>query len=129
MKQLLEDKNDAMCVVLLRLVKTKDFNMVPSFCQHWHLTWQKWGKFFQAGYFGLWTDENVRRTFHQCGFLQVNGNALQQVETFKCFGVVFKSDETKGLIHELVEKAQFCVSLVPPGWRNGSFQRTQNFQF
>jgi len=82
-------------------------------------------KVFQAGYFGLWTDENVHRTVHQYGFLQMNGNALQQVETFKYFGVVFTSDQTKGLIHELVKKTQFCVSFVPPGWRNRSFQRTQ----
>ena len=32
--KLSEDKYDAMCVVLLRLVKTKKFNMVPSYCQH-----------------------------------------------------------------------------------------------
>jgi len=37
LKQLSEDKNDAMYVVLLRLIKTKYFNMVPSFCRHWHL--------------------------------------------------------------------------------------------
>jgi len=33
-------KNDAMCVVLLRLIKTKNFNMLLSLCQHCHLTWQ-----------------------------------------------------------------------------------------
>jgi len=38
LKQLSENKNDAMCVVLLRLMKTKIFNMVLSFFQHWHLT-------------------------------------------------------------------------------------------
>ena len=38
LKQLSEHKNDAMCVVLLRLIKTNKFNMVLSFCQHWHLT-------------------------------------------------------------------------------------------
>jgi len=32
-------------------------------------------------------------------FLQVSGNTLQQVETFKYLGVVFTSDETKSLIH------------------------------
>jgi len=37
-KQLSEDKNHAMCVVLLRLMKTKNFNMLLPFCQHWHLT-------------------------------------------------------------------------------------------
>jgi len=36
--KLSEDKNDAMCVVLLRLMKTKNLNMLLSFCQHWHLT-------------------------------------------------------------------------------------------
>jgi len=34
LKQLSENKNDAMCVVLLRLTKTKNFNMVLSFSQH-----------------------------------------------------------------------------------------------
>ena len=47
LKQLSEDKNDAMCIVLLRLMKTKNFNMLLSFCQHWHLTWQNWAKFFR----------------------------------------------------------------------------------
>ena len=47
LKQLSEDKSDAMCVVLLRLMKTKNFNMLLSFFQHWHLTWQNWAKFFK----------------------------------------------------------------------------------
>jgi len=47
LKQLSEDKNDAMCVVLLRLRKTKNFNMLLYFCKHWHLTWQNWAKFFR----------------------------------------------------------------------------------
>jgi len=34
LKQLSENKNDAMHVVLLQLIKTKKFNMVVSFCQH-----------------------------------------------------------------------------------------------
>jgi len=38
LKQLSENKNDAMCVVLLRRMKTKNFNMFLSFLQHWHLT-------------------------------------------------------------------------------------------
>jgi len=38
LKQLSENKNDAMCVVLLRLIKTKNFNKLISFCQHWYLT-------------------------------------------------------------------------------------------
>jgi len=33
-KQLSGNKNDALCVVLLRLIKTKYLNMVLSFCQH-----------------------------------------------------------------------------------------------
>ena len=53
LKQLSEDKNHAMCVVLLRLMKTKNFNMLLPFCQHWHLTWQSWAKHFQAGYFNF----------------------------------------------------------------------------
>ena len=36
-----------MCVVLLRLVKTKNVNTVLSFRQHWHLPWQNWAKFFR----------------------------------------------------------------------------------
>jgi len=47
LKQMSENKNDAMCVVLLRLLKTKNFNMVLSFCQNCHLTWQNWAKFFR----------------------------------------------------------------------------------
>ena len=43
----LSEKNHAMCVVLLRLMKTKNFNMLLSFCQHWHLTWQNWANFFR----------------------------------------------------------------------------------
>jgi len=38
LKQLSKSINDAMCVVLLRLIKTKNLNMVLSFCQYWHLT-------------------------------------------------------------------------------------------
>jgi len=38
LKQLSENKNDAMCVVILRLMKTKKFNIFLSFFQHWHLT-------------------------------------------------------------------------------------------
>jgi len=38
LKQLPENKNDAKCVVLLRLMKTKYFNMLLSFCQRWHFT-------------------------------------------------------------------------------------------
>jgi len=38
LKQLLENKNEAMCVASLRLIKTKEFSMVLSFCQHWYLT-------------------------------------------------------------------------------------------
>ena len=34
-----ENKNHAMCFVLLRLMKTKLFNMVLSFWQRCHLTW------------------------------------------------------------------------------------------
>jgi len=38
LKQLLENKNQAMRVASLRLIKTKKFNMMLSFCQHWNLT-------------------------------------------------------------------------------------------
>jgi len=38
LKQLSEDKNDAMCVISLRRMKTKNLNKLLSFCQHWHLT-------------------------------------------------------------------------------------------
>jgi len=34
LKQLSENINDTMYVVLLRFIKTKNFNMVLSFCQH-----------------------------------------------------------------------------------------------
>jgi len=36
---------------------------------------------------------------------------------------------TKELIHGLVKQTQFCVSFIAPWWQNGSFQRTQSFQF
>ena len=64
LKQLLENKNAAMCVASLRLIKTKKINMVLSFCQHWHLTWQNWAKFFRRYVLTLlrW---NFRRTVHQ----------------------------------------------------------------
>jgi len=44
----------------------------------------------------------------QC-FLQVSGNTLQQVEWFKCTGVVFTSDESqnKGIETLLVKQTQF----------------------
>ena len=45
LKHLSENKDEAMCVVLLRLVKSKKFIMVLSICQHWHLNWQKWANF------------------------------------------------------------------------------------
>jgi len=38
LKLLSEHKDDAMCVVLLRLLKPKKFNMMLSFYQHCHLT-------------------------------------------------------------------------------------------
>jgi len=47
LKQLSENKNDAMCVVSLRLMETKNFNMLLSFCQHCRLTWQNWAKLFR----------------------------------------------------------------------------------
>ena len=47
LKQLSENKNHAICIVLLRLMKRKNINMVLSFCQHWHFTWQNWAKFFR----------------------------------------------------------------------------------
>ena len=49
LKQLTENKNDAMCVVLLRLMKKK-FNMVLSFWQHCHHGRQK--DFFHGGALG-----------------------------------------------------------------------------
>jgi len=38
LKQLSENINDAMCVVLLRLLNTKKINMMLSYFQHWHFT-------------------------------------------------------------------------------------------
>jgi len=38
LKQRSENTNKAMCLVLLRLIKTKNFKMLLSFFQHWHLT-------------------------------------------------------------------------------------------
>ena len=38
LKQLSENINDAICVVLLRLLNTKKFNMMLSYFQHWHFT-------------------------------------------------------------------------------------------
>ena len=36
---------------------------------------------------------------------------------------------TNRLKHGLVKQTQFFVSFIAPWWRNGSFQRTQSFQF
>ena len=50
LKPLSENKNDALCVVLLRLLKTKKFDMVLSFCQHCHLNHRtELNKVFQVG--------------------------------------------------------------------------------
>jgi len=38
LKQLSENKNDAIAAVLLRLMKTKNFNMALLFCQQCHFT-------------------------------------------------------------------------------------------
>ena len=72
----------------------------------------------------------LSRRLRQC-ILQVNGNTLQQVETFKYLPVVFAVTEvgTKRLIHGLVKQTQFCVSFIVPWWLNGSLQRLQSFQF
>ena len=64
----------------------------------------------------------------QC-MVQVSGNTLQQVETFKYLGVVFTNVRTKRLIHGLIEKTQFCVIFIALWSQNGSFHRTQSFQF
>jgi len=58
-KQLSENKNDALRVVLLRLLKTKNFNMVLSFVKVATLS-----KVFQARCLTC-TDESFRRTVHQ----------------------------------------------------------------
>jgi len=57
----------------------------------------------------------LSRRLRQC-ILQVNGNTLQQVETFKYLPVVFAVTEvgTKRLIHGLVKQTQFCVSFIVP---------------
>jgi len=49
----------------------------------------------------------------QC-ILQVIGNKLQQVETFKHLGVAFSCDgiRNRRFIHELVKLTQFCVSFI-----------------
>ena len=41
LNQLSENKNDTMCVILLRLLKTKNFNMVLCFCQHCNHTYDR----------------------------------------------------------------------------------------
>ena len=64
----------------------------------------------------------------QC-FLQVSGNTLQQVETFLWWYLRVTEVGTKGLKHGYVKQTQFCVSFIASWWRNGSFQRTQSFQF
>ena len=64
LKQVSENINDAMCVVLLRLMKTKNFNLVLSFCQHWQFTWQNWTK-ISGGMFWLCTGKSFGRTVHQ----------------------------------------------------------------
>jgi len=66
----------------------------------------------------------------QC-FLQVSGNTLlcwRRSSTLGWYSRVTKVG-TKGLIHGCVKQTQFCVNFIAPWTRNGSFQRTQSFQF
>jgi len=70
------------------------------------------------------------RCSRQC-FLQVSGNTLlcwRRSSTLGCYSRVTKVG-TKGLMHGYVKQTQFCVSVIAPWRRNGSFQRTQSFQF
>ena len=41
----------------------------------------------------------------------------------------WRKSEKRDLIHGLVKQTQFCVSFIAPWWWNGSFRRTQSFQF
>ena len=66
--------------------------------------------------------------------LQVSENTLQQVETFKCLGVVFTCDGSRNKgIDTRISKSNavlpLCVSFTAPWWRNRCFQRPQSFQF
>jgi len=64
LKQLSEIKNNAFCVVFLRLMKTKHFNMVLSFVNIG--TWpDRTEQSFSVGMFCRCTGESFRRTVHQ----------------------------------------------------------------
>ena len=41
----------------------------------------------------------------------------------------WRKSEQRVLIDGLVKQTQFCVSFIAPWWRNGSYRRTQSFQF
>jgi len=64
----------------------------------------------------------------QC-FLQVSGNSLQQVETFKYLGVVFTSGESRNKGIDTRKQTQFYKSSIALWWRNGNFQTPQSFPF
>ena len=64
--------------------------------------------------------------------LQVSGNTLQQVETFKYLCVAFTCYESRSprrLVHGLVKLTQFCVNFIALWLQNGSFQTPQSCQF
>jgi len=70
------------------------------------------------------------RRSRQC-ILQVSGNTplcWRRSSTLVWYTGV-KKVGTKGLMHGYVKQTQFCVSFIAPWRRNGSFQRTQSFQF
>jgi len=63
--------------------------------------------------------------------LQIRDNTTQQVQMFKCLGVVLRvtEDRTERLVHGLVRQTQFFVSFIVPWPRKGSFQTPQSFHF
>jgi len=103
LKQLSGNKNDAMCVVLLRLIKKKNFNTVLSFCQRTrapHLTGLS--KVFQAGCFDF---EQVKTSVELCINKLSDAAAKSELEV-NCE----KFDSELGDLGTLDDLADSCVS-------------------
>jgi len=112
LKQLSGNENDAMCVVSPRLIKTKNFNMMLSFCQHWHLTWQNWAKFFRRDVLTLQFAQ-VKASVELC-INKLYGAAAES--EFKADCEQFGSE--LGELGKLGDLADSCVSSGMAFWKD-----------
>jgi len=109
LKQLLENKNEAMCVASLRLIKTKKMQHGASFCQHWHHTWQNWAVFLRGGCFDF---PQVKSSVELC--ISKLSDAAAKSE-FKANCEKFDSElEELGTLDVLADS---CVSSVMACWK------------